>query len=91
MFNVGVPVLPGGSYLPVSIGLISLESISIDPYEIKFESCVGNDSEDIRLALKSSLLSGRSHRTAYGFSVPGFILSSISGDVGIFDTSVTSL
>ena len=91
MFNVGVPALLGGSDLPVSIGLISLESISVDPYETKVESCVENDSEDLRCALKSSLLSGRSRRTVYGLSFPGFILSSISGDFGIFVKSVTSL
>ena len=91
MFNVGVQVLLGGSDLPVSIGLISLESISVDLYETRVESCVGNESEDLRRALKSSLLSGRSRRTVYEFSFPGFILSSISGDVGVFDKSVTSL
>ena len=39
--NVGVPVLLGGSDLPVSISLISLESISVDPYKTKVDSCVG--------------------------------------------------
>ena len=83
MFKVGVPVLIGGSDLPVSIGLVSSESISVDPYETRVESCVGNESEDLRRALKSSLLAGRSRRSVYEFSFPGFILSSISGDVGI--------
>ena len=87
--NVGVPVLLGGSDFPTSIGLIMLDSISVEPYETRVESCVGNDSEDRRRALKSSLLSGRSRRTVYGFSFPG--LSSISGEVGIFVKSVTSL
>ena len=80
MLKVGAPVLLFESDLPVSIGLISLESISVDPYETKVESRVGNDSEDLRRAIKISLLSGRSRRTVYGFSFPGFILSSISGD-----------
>ena len=66
-----------------------LDSISVEPYETSVESCVGNDSEDRRRALKSSLLSGRSRRTLYGFSFPG--ISSISGEVGIFVKSVTSL
>ena len=66
-----------------------LDSISVEPYETCVESCVGNDSEDRRRALKSSRLSGRSRRTVYGFSIPG--LSSISGEVGIFVKSVTSL
>ena len=66
-----------------------LDSISVEPYETSFESCVGNDSEDLRHARKSSLLSGRSRRTVYGFSFPG--LSSIFGEVGIFVKSVTSL
>ena len=47
--------------------------------------------EDIRRALKSSLLSGRSRRTVYGFSSPGFKLSSISRDIGMFDKTLTSL
>ena len=68
-----------------------LESISVEPYETIVESCVGNDKEDLRRALKSSLLSGRSRRTVSGFSFPGFNLSSISGDVGMFVKSVTSL
>ena len=87
--NVGVPVLLGGSEFPTSIGLIMLDSISVDPDESSVEYCDGNDREDRRLALKSSLLSGRSRRTVYGFSFPG--LSSISGEVGIFVKSVTSL
>ena len=66
-----------------------LDSISVEPYETSVESCVGNDSEDRRRALKSSLLSGRSHRTVYGFSFPGF--SSISGEVRMFVKSVISL
>ena len=89
MCNVGVPVLLGGSEFPTSIGPIMLDFISVEPYETSVESCVGNDSEDRRRALKSSLLSGRSRRTVYGFSFPG--LSSISGEVGIFVKSVTSL
>ena len=79
----------GGSEFPTSIGLIMLDSISVEQYEMSVESCVGNDSEDRRRALKSSLLSGRSRRKVYGFSFPG--LSSISGEVGIFVKSVTSL
>ena len=66
-----------------------LDSISLEPYETSVESCVGNDSEDRRRALKSSLLSGRSRCTVYGFSFPE--LSSISAEVGIFVKSVTSL
>ena len=66
-----------------------LDSISVEPYEMSVESCVGNDSEDRRQALKSSLLSGRSRRTVYGFSFPR--LSAISGGVGIFVKSGTSL
>ena len=90
MCNVGVPVLFGGSEFPTSIGLIMLDSISVEPYETSVESCVGNDSEDQRRALKISFLSGRFRRTVYGFSFPG--LSSISaGEVGIFVKSVTSL
>ena len=89
MCNVGVPVLLGGSEFPTSIGLIMLDSMSVEPYETSVESCVGNDSEDRCRALKSSLLSGRSRRTVYGFSFPG--LSSISVEVGIFVKSVTSL
>ena len=68
-----------------------LVSISGEPYETNVDSCVGNDSEDLRCALKSSLLCGRSRRTVYGSSFPGFKLSSISGEVGIFVSSVTSL
>ena len=89
MCSVGVPVLLGGSEFPASIGLIMLDSISDEPYETSVESCIGNDNDDRRRALKSSLLSGRSRRTVYGFSFPE--LSSISGDVGIFVKSVTSL
>ena len=89
MCNVGVPVLLGGSEFPASIGLIMLDSISVEPYETSVESCVGNDREDRRRALKSSLLSGRSRRTVYGFSFAR--ISSISGEVGIFVKSVTSL
>ena len=59
-----------------------LDSMSVEPYETSVESCVGNDSGDRYRAVKSSLLSGRSRRTVYGFSFPG--LSSISGEVGIF-------
>ena len=87
--NVGVPVLLGGSELPTSIGLIMLDSISVEPYETSVESRVGNDTEDLRRALKSSLLSGRSRRTVYVFSFPG--LSTISGEFCIFVKSVTSL
>ena len=68
-----------------------LESISVEQYETKVESSVGNDNEDLRLALKSSFLSRRSRRTVYGFSFPGFKLSSISDEVGMFVKSVTSL
>ena len=66
-----------------------LDSISVEPYETSVESCVGNDSEDRRRALKSSRLSGRSRRAVYGFSFPG--LSSTCGEVGKFFKSVTSL
>ena len=66
-----------------------LDSISVEPYETSVESCVGNDSDDRRQALNNSLPSGRSRRTVYGFSFPG--LSSISGEVGMFVKSVTSL
>ena len=59
MCSVGVPVLLGGSEFPTSVGLIMLDSISVEPYETSVETCVGNDSEDRRRALKSSLLSGR--------------------------------
>ena len=68
-----------------------LVSISVEQYETNVEICVGNDKEDLRRALKSSLLSGWSRRTVYGFSVPGFKLSSISGDVGLLVKSVPSL
>ena len=91
MCNVGVPVLLGGSDCSASIDLIMLESISVEPYETNVESCVRNDKEDLRSALKSSLLSGWSRRTVYGFLFPGFKLSSKSGDVGMFVKSVTSL
>ena len=90
MCNVGVPVLLGSADCPASVGLIMLESKSVEPYETNAESCVGNDKEDLRRALKRSLLSGRSLRTIYGFSFPGFKLSSNSGDVGMFVKSVTS-
>ena len=86
--NVGVPVLLGGSDCPASIGLFMIDSISVEPYETNVESCVGNDKDDLR---RGSLLSGRSRRKVYGFSFPGFKLSSISGDVGMFVKSVTSL
>ena len=89
--NVGVPVLFGGSDCPASIGLIMLKSISVEPYETNVESCVGKDKEDLRRALKSSLLSGWSRCTVYVFPFPGFKLSSISGVVGMFIKSVTSL
>ena len=89
--NVGVPVLLGGSDCPASRGLIMLESISVEPYDSNIESCVRNDKEDLHCALKSSLLSGRSRRTVYGFSFPGFKLLSIFGDVGMFVKSVISL
>ena len=89
--NVGDPVLLGGSDCPASIGLIMLDSKSVEPYETNVESCVGKDKEDLRRALKSSLLSGRSRHTVYGFSFPGFKLSSISRDVGMFVKSLTSL
>ena len=89
MCNVGGPVLLDGSEFLTSIGLIILDCNSVEPYETSVESCVGNDSEDRRRALKSSLLSGRSRRTVYEFSFPG--LSLISGEDGIFVKSVTSL
>ena len=91
MCNVGVPVLLVGSDCPASRGLIMLEAMSVEPYETNVESCVGNDKEDLCRALKSSLLFGRSRRTVYEFSFPGFKLASISGDVGMFVKSVTSL
>ena len=91
MCNVGVPVLFGGSECPVSRGLIIFDSMTVDPYETNVESCVGNDKDDRRRALRSSLLSGRSRRTVYGFSLSGFTVSSTSGEVGIFVKSVTSL
>ena len=90
MCNVGVPVLLGGSECPVSKALIILDSMSVDPFETNVESFVGNDNDDRRRALKS-YLSGRSRRTVYGFSLSGFNVSSISGEVGIFVKSVTSL
>ena len=89
--NVGVPVLLGGAECPVYKGLIILDSMSVEPYETNVESCVGNDNDDRRRALKSSLLSRRSRCTAYGFSLSGFSVSSNSGEVGIFVKSVTSL
>ena len=58
--NVGVPVLLEGSDCPASRGLIMLEPISVEPYKTNVESFVGNDKEDLRRALKRSLLSGRS-------------------------------
>ena len=88
--NNGVPVLLGCSDCHVSIGLIMLESMSVGPYDTSVESCVGKESDDLRRALKSSLLSGLSRRTVYGFSFPGLV-SSISGDFGMFVRSVTSL
>ena len=42
------------SNCPASIDLITLESISVEPYETNVESSVGNDQEDIRRFLKSS-------------------------------------
>ena len=89
MFNGGVPVLLGGSDCPASIGLIMLESMSVEPYKTSVESCVANESEDLCRALRRSLLSGRSRRTVYGFSFAG--VSSIFGEVGILVRSVTSL
>ena len=65
--------------------------MSGDPCETNVESCVGNDNDDRRRALKSSLLSVRSRRTVYGFSLSGFKVSSSSGEVGIFVKSMTSL
>ena len=35
--------LLGGSDFPASRGLITLESISVEPYETNVESCVGTD------------------------------------------------
>ena len=89
MFNGGFPVLLGGSDCPASIGLIMLESMSVEPYKTSVESCVANESEDLCRALRRSLLSGRSRRTVYGFSFAG--VSSIFGEVGILVRSVTSL
>ena len=90
LFNVGVPVRLGGSDCPVSRGLIIFESISVEPYETNVESCVGNDNDALRLPLNRCLLSVLSRLTVYGFSFSGFV-SSISGEVGIFVRSVTSL
>ena len=87
---VGVPVRLGGSDCPVSIGLIMLDSMSVEPYETNVESCVGNDSEALRRPRSRCLVSVLSRRTVYGFSFPGSV-SSTSGDVGIFVRSVTSL
>ena len=61
--NVGVPVLLGGSECPASIGLISFDSISVDPYETNVEFCVGKERDDLRRALIYSLLWVLSRRT----------------------------
>ena len=87
---VGVPVRLGGSDCPASIGLMMLDSMSVEPYETNVEPCVGNDSEALRRPSIKCLLSVLSRRTVYGFSFPGSV-SSTSGDVGIFVRSVTSL
>ena len=50
--SVGVPFLLGGSDLPASMGLISLESKSVDPFETRVDPCVGKEIEDLRRALK---------------------------------------
>ena len=81
---MGVPVLLGGSDRPASIGLISFESISVEPYDTNVDSCVGKDRDDLRRARSSSLLGVCSRRTVYGLSLPCVRLSSTSGDVGIF-------
>ena len=87
---VGVPVRLGGSDCPASIGLMMLDSMSVEPYETNVESCVGNDSEALRRPRIKCLVSVLSRCTVYGFSFPGSV-SSTSGDVGIFVRSVTSL
>ena len=51
--SVGFPFLLGGSDLPASMGLISLESKSVDPYETRVDPCVGKEIEDLRRALKA--------------------------------------
>ena len=89
--NVGSPVLLAGSDRPASIGLISFESMSVEPYKTNVDSCVGKDRDDLRRARSSSLLGVCSRRTVYGFSSPCVRLSSTSGDVGIIVRSVTSL
>ena len=67
-----------------------LDSMSVESYETSVESCVGNDSEALRRPRSRCLVSVLSSRNVYGFSFPGSV-SSISGDVGIFVRSVTSL
>ena len=89
--SVGAPVLLVGSDLPTSIGLIIFESISVEPYETHVDSWVGNDRDDLRLDIISSLLWGLSRRREYGFLFPGINLLSTSGDVGTFVKSVLSL
>ena len=86
----GVPVRLGGSDCPASIGLIIFDSMSVESYETNVESWVGNESDALRLPLNRCLVSVLSRRTVYGFSFLGSV-SSISGDVGIFVRSVTSL
>ena len=54
--NVALPVLLGGSDRPTSMGLISFESMSVEPYETSVESCVGKKSDDLRRARNSSPL-----------------------------------
>ena len=58
------------------------DSISVDPYDTNVESCVGNDSDALRLPLSRCRVSVLARLTVYGFSFSGFV-SSISGDVGI--------
>ena len=88
--SVGVPIRLGGSDCSAPIGLIMFDSISVDPYDTNVESCVGNDSDALRLPLSRCRVSVLARLTVYGFSFSGFV-SSISGDVGIFVKSVTSL
>ena len=85
-----MPTRLGGSDCPTSTGLIMFDSISVEPYDTSVESCVGNDSDALRLPLRRCLVSVLSRLTVYGFSFSGFV-SSISGDIGIFVKSVTSL
>ena len=88
--SVGVPIRVGVSVRSASKGLIMFDSISVDPYDTNVESCVGKDNDALRLPLKRCRVSVLARLTVYGFSFSGFV-SSISGDVGIFVKSVTSL